>query len=93
MPSTAGVALGALDVVLLGVDGPGRGCGGSRPGSAARSRSTCRSGSQRSERMNAFEQCVKTSSTSIRSPSFGVFPSTARGLEQLGVGGERSRGR
>ena len=39
----------------------------------------CRSGFQRSDRMNAFEQCVKTSSTSTRSPSFGVLPSTASG--------------
>ena len=39
--------------------------------------------------MNAFEQCVKTSSTSIRRPSFGVLPSTARASEQRGVGGER----
>ena len=30
-------------------------------------------------RMNAFEQCVKTSSISIRSPSFGTLPSTADG--------------
>ena len=87
-PLAARVALGALDVVLVGVDGRVE---AAEDLALARqlARARCAvSGFQSSERMNAFEQWVKTSSTSTSSPSFGVLPSTASGSSSAASVGE-----
>ena len=49
----------------------------------------CCSGSQRCERISAFEHCVYASSISTRMPSFGGLPSTSLRREQLLVRDQR----